>query len=132
MRGIIFRALIVVATAFLLYPVETIADEQKPEAAMMTLEGRLIDLSCYTMGMMGDQHTKCALQCAEKGLPVGLLEAKTGKVYTVVLPAPGLAPYTERVVRITGKIHNEVLLAPSKMEMREGEIWKTVQLPSAM
>ena len=58
-----------------------------------------------------DKHAKCALQYAEKGLPVGLLESKTRKVYTLLLPSPGLADYTERIVRIIGKIHSDVMLA---------------------
>lgn len=96
------------------------------------LEGRLIDLGCYVMDMSGVKHAKCGMQCAQKGLPVGLLEEKTGKVYTVVLPSPGIATYLEKTVRITGTVHKENLLSPEKMEVREAEAWKAVELPAAM
>jgi hypothetical protein len=96
------------------------------------LEGRLIDLGCYAMDMSGTKHAKCGIQCAQRGLPVGLLEEKTGKVYTVVLPSPGIAAYLEKEVRITGKVQKEHLLPPEKMEVKEGEAWKAVELPSAM
>ena len=104
--------------------------EQKKQDKV--LEGRLVDLVCYTMDMSGDKHTQCALQCAQKGLPVGLREEKTGKLFTVLLPSPGLANYMEQTVRITGMVHHETLLAPKRMEIREGEGWKAVDLPSAM
>lgn len=108
--------------------------EQQPtqEEEPGVIEGRLIDLACYTMGMAGDKHAKCALQCAQKGLPVGLLEEKTEKVYTVLLPSPGLAPYMQRQVRITGQVHHQALLAPDKIELKEADAWKEVELPSAM
>jgi hypothetical protein len=103
---------------------------QRPKAQV--LEGRLIDLGCYVMDMSGTRHAKCGMQCAQKGLPVGLLEEKAGKVYTVVLPSPGLAPHLEKAVRITGTVSKENLLSPEKMEVREGEAWKAVELPPAM
>ena len=96
------------------------------------LQGKLIDLGCYVMDMVSAKHAKCGILCAQKGLPVGLLEEKTGKVYTVVLPSPGIAPYLEQVVRITGKVHKDNLLSPEKMDVRDGEAWKAVELPSAM
>jgi len=113
-------------------PTEVVAGKQKTGEAQQTVEGRLIDLICYTMGMTGPKHAKCALQCAQKGLPVGLLEEKTGKIYTLLLPAPELSAYMEQTVRILGKIHNEALLKPDKMEVKEGENWKEAKLPSAM
>jgi hypothetical protein len=106
------------------------AEAPKPQAQV--LQGKLIDLGCYVMDMSGTKHAKCGMQCAQKGLPVGLLEEKTGKVYTVVLPSPGIAAHLEKAVRITGEIHHQSLLAPEKMEVKEGEAWKAVELPAAM
>lgn len=102
------------------------------EEKSQVLEGRLVDLMCYTMNMSGDKHAKCGMQCAQKGLPVGLLEEKTGKLYTVLLPSPGLAPHLEKTVRLTGRVQKEVLLTPDKLEIREGEEWKAVELPVTM
>ena len=126
------RAIFVACALMTMVTVGLFADEEKAGEKQTTLEGRLIDLSCYAMGMGGEKHSKCALLCAEKGLPVGVLEAKTGKVFTVLLPSPGLATYVEQSVRITGKVHSEVLFAPKMMEVREGKEWKEVKLPSAM
>ncbi len=105
-------------------------EEKKPQNKV--LEGRLIDLMCYTMDMVGEKHTQCALQCAQKGLPVGLREEKTGKLYTILLPSPGLADCMEQTVRIMGKVNFETLLAPQRIEIKEGKEWKAVELPSAM
>jgi hypothetical protein len=108
-------------------------DHGKPGPATVTVEGRLIDLGCYTMGMKGgDKHVKCATACLEKGIPVGLIDAKGEKVYTVVLPAPKMAAFVEKTVRITGALHAGSLLAPEKMELRDGDAWKAVELPAAM
>ena len=63
---------------------------------------------------------------------VGLLEVKTGKVYTVILPAPGLAAHTEKTVRVEGMIHSGSLLAPTGMKVKDGSAWKAVVLPKAM
>lgn len=107
-------------------------EEPKLQPKPQVMEGRLIDLGCYVMDMSGIRHAKCGMQCALKGLPVGLLEEKTGKVYTVVLPSPGIAQYLEKAVRVTGTVSKESLLSPEKMEVQEGETWKAVELPAAM
>ncbi|MEW6752890.1 MAG: hypothetical protein AB1505_18205 [Candidatus Latescibacterota bacterium] len=110
------------------------AATQVAQPQAQVLEGRLIDLGCYAMGMAGGggKHATCAVQCARKGLPVGLLDSATSKVYTVVLPSPGLAPHMEKTVRITGKLHAEHLLSPDRMEVKDGDAWKAVELPAVM
>ncbi|MSR82257.1 MAG: hypothetical protein EXS58_04950 [Candidatus Latescibacteria bacterium] len=117
--------------ATLLWASTTLAGQPNPPPPQV-IEGNLVDLGCYVMDMSGTKHAKCGMQCALKGLPVGLIEEKTGKVYTVLLPSPGLALYMEKGVRITGTVSKEHLLSPEKMEVQEGEAWKTVELPSAM
>ena len=106
----------------------------KPKVPMtMTIEGRLIDLGCYAMGMSGgDKHVRCAANCAEKGLPVGLRATEGGKIYTVVLPSPKLVDYMEKEVRITGKVLATNLLSPEKLEIKTGNTWKSVEVPSDM
>ena len=99
----------------------------------VTIQGRLIDLGCIKMGITGgDNHAQCAVICAEKGLPVGLKAAEGDAIYTVMLPSPKLTTYMQREVRITGKVYNTSLLAPERMEVRDGETWKLVVLPKAM
>jgi hypothetical protein len=81
-------------------------------AETVTLKGELIDTYCYsTMGAKGPSHRSCAIECVKKGIPVGLLEDGTNKVY-VLLPNKdnaGLPPaVTEKMgetVTITGKVY---------------------------
>ncbi|HEY5998149.1 MAG TPA: hypothetical protein VI078_02480 [bacterium] len=52
----------------------------------VSIKGEIIDTYCYaTEGAKGDGHRECALACAKAGIPVGLLEDGTDKVY-VLLP----------------------------------------------
>ena len=117
-------ALLCAGTAF--------AQPAKPAPAPQVMEGKLVDLVCYAMDMAGVKHAKCSTNCAEEGKPVGFLDQKTGKLYTVLLPSPGIAKYLEQNARLTGKILKETLLSPDKLELKEGEVWTAVELPEAM
>ncbi|MBI3194182.1 MAG: hypothetical protein HYZ34_06925 [Ignavibacteriae bacterium] len=105
-------------TVVLLFAVALITNAQskkvngeKNEMKEVTLTGEIIDQKCYTTGMMGgkgEDHKECAISCIKGGLPVGLLEDKTEKVYTVV-PKAGmkganeeLAKYAAQKVKLTG------------------------------
>ena len=49
--------------------------------------GEVVDTFCYaTMGAKGAGHKQCGVDCAKKGIPVGLAEKGTDKLY-VLLPA---------------------------------------------
>lgn len=64
-------------------------DKAKTET---TITGELVDVKCYLTGMMGgrgDEHKQCATDCIKSGLPAGVLEEKTQKVYTIV-PKKGM------------------------------------------
>ncbi|MBI3587258.1 MAG: hypothetical protein HY088_09035 [Ignavibacteriales bacterium] len=66
-----------------------------------TIKGEIIDTKCYLTGMMGgrgEEHKDCAIACIKGGLPVGILEEKTGKVY-VVVPAKGQKGANEALVQ---------------------------------
>lgn len=57
----------------------------------VAIKGEIIDSKCYLTGMMGgkgEEHKDCAIACIKGGLPVAILEEKTGKVY-VVVPVKG-------------------------------------------
>jgi len=79
----------------------------------VTIKGEIIDVKCYISGMMGGkgpQHEECAIACIKGGLPVGILDEKTGDVYTIV-PAKGmkganeaLLPYVAKTVTVKGKV----------------------------
>ena len=54
-------------------------------AADMTVKGEVVDVACSTKkgdGGKGEAHAGCAMACAKKGLPVGILTADA--IYTVV------------------------------------------------
>jgi len=66
-----------------------------------TIKGEIIDTKCYLTGMMGgrgEDHKDCAIACIKGGLPVGILEEGTGKVY-VVVPAKGQKGANEALVQ---------------------------------
>jgi hypothetical protein len=54
----------------------------------VTVKGELVDTLCYaSMGNKGEGHAKCAIACAKKGIPVGLVEeGKAGKMYVLLPP----------------------------------------------
>ena len=53
-------------------------------AADMTIKGEVVDVACSTEKKAdgrGDKHASCAMVCAKKGQPVGILTADA--IYTV-------------------------------------------------
>jgi len=69
----------------------------------LTVTGEVIDTFCYaSMGAKGESHRQCGIECAKKGIPMGLLEDKTGKVY-VLLPAKDNTPLPDAVIDKMGR-----------------------------
>ena len=99
------RALPLIAVILLIAAASLVAAD-KP----VSIKGELVDTLCYaSMGAKGESHAKCAIACAKKGIPVGLVEeGKTSKMYVLLPPkdAQGLpASVTEhmgKVVTVTG------------------------------
>ena len=94
-----------------------------------TVTGEVIDTKCYLTGMMGgsgEEHKQCAIDCIKGGLPVGVLEKKTNKVY-VVVPKAGtksaneeLVQYAAQSVKLTGTVAEkggQKLLVYSSVEL---------------
>lgn len=81
-------------------------------AENVAVTGELIDTYCFAlMGAKGASHRQCAIDCAKKGIPVGLLEDGTNKVY-VLLPNKDKTPLPKGVidkmaqkVTVTGKVY---------------------------
>jgi len=79
-------------------------------AADMTVKGEVVDVACSTKkgdGGKGDAHAGCAMACAKKGLPVGILTADA--VYTVVGDYAAnsnakLLDFVARKVVVTGEV----------------------------
>jgi hypothetical protein len=81
-------------------------------AETMTVKGEVIDTYCYAlMGAKGESHRQCAIDCIKAGIPAGLLEEGTGKVY-VLLPnkdktglPKGVIDKAGRMATVTGKAY---------------------------
>ena len=81
-------------------------------AETVTVKGEIIDTYCFAlMGAKGESHRQCAIECVQKGIPAGLLEDGTNKVY-VLLPNKDKSPLPKAVtdkmakkVAITGKVY---------------------------
>jgi hypothetical protein len=75
-----------------------------------SVTGEVVDTFCYaTMGAKGTGHKQCAVDCAKKGIPVGLVEKGTDKLY-VLLPSKDKTALPDEVmnkmaetVTITGR-----------------------------
>ncbi len=81
-------------------------------ADSVKVTGEIIDTYCYgLMGAKGGSHRQCAIDCVKVGIPAGILEDGTNKVY-VLLPNSDMSPLPKEVlekmaqkVTITGKIY---------------------------
>ncbi len=101
MLGVLVSFLLVLGGSIQVYAAET-----------ATVTGEIIDTYCFAlMGAKGESHRQCAIECVQKGIPAGLLEDGTNKVY-VLLPNKDKAPLPKAVidkmakkVTITGKTY---------------------------
>ena len=83
-------------------------------ADAVTVKGEVIDTYCYTlMGAKGESHRQCAIDCVKAGIPPGLLEDGTNKVY-VLLPNKDKAGLPKEVIEkmaqkvtVTGKVYTK-------------------------
>src|SRR5512139_677666 len=81
-------------------------------AQSVTLKGEVIDTYCYAlMGAKGESHRQCAIDCVKAGIPAGLLEEGSNKVY-VLLPnkdktglPKGVIDKVGRTATVTGKVY---------------------------
>jgi hypothetical protein len=83
-------------------------------AAQKSVTGNLEDTFCYNvMGAHGASHAQCALKCAQKGIPVGLVEKGTEKMYILLPPKdkqalPGdVLKNMEKEVTVTGRSYSK-------------------------
>lgn len=99
----------------------SIVADAKGEKATVT--GEVIDTFCYaTMGAKGPSHKQCAMDCAKKGIPVGLLEKGTDKVY-VLLPTKDKTPLADGVINKMG----ETVTITGEKHSSGGETFLTVE-----
>jgi hypothetical protein len=95
--------LVILTLVFAMFAVGSVqAQDKKSDDVAIT--GEIIDLKCFTSGMMGGrgpEHEECAIACMQGGLPVGIIDDK-GNVYTVV-PAKGMKSANEALVKYAAK-----------------------------
>jgi hypothetical protein len=81
---------------------------QQPKT--ITLTGLVVDTGCYlSHDTKGEKHIKCATACAKAGVPLAILEEKTGTVYLPVAvdhknPNDKLMTFIEKKVTVTGTL----------------------------
>jgi len=82
--------------------------------AQKSVTGSLEDTFCYNvLGAHGAGHAQCALKCAQKGIPVGLVEKGTDKMYILLPPKNDEAmpddvlKNMEKEVTVTGKSYSK-------------------------
>jgi hypothetical protein len=81
-------------------------------AETVTVKGEIIDTYCFAlMRAKGEGHRQCAIDCIKAGIPAGILEDGTNKVY-VLLPnkdksglPKGVLDKIGRSATITGKVY---------------------------
>jgi len=83
------------------------------QAQTVTVKGEVIDTYCYAlMGAKGEGHRQCAIDCFKAGIPAGLLEDGTNKVFVLLpnkdktsLPKKDILEKMGRQATITGKVY---------------------------
>ena len=97
-----------------------------------TLEGELVDTHCYAAGgATGEDHgSKCGKGCAKSGIPVAVLS--DGKAWTIATNPVPLADAVGKTVRVTGQQNTESqVVVPDKVEVKDGDNWKAIELKDA-
>ncbi len=103
MRPIVFVAGLAIAAAALIA-------HQPAGGKPIALTGTVVDTGCYFgHGGSGEKHLVCATACAQAGVPLAILEDKTGALYLPVAsdhknPNTRLMPFVEKRVRIDGAL----------------------------
>ena len=77
------------------------------------IKGEVIDTYCFAvMGAKGESHRQCAIDCFKAGIPAGLLENGTNKVFVLLpnkdktsLPQNAILEKMGRQATITGKTY---------------------------
>ena len=88
----------------LLFGTATLARaDEKAGAKDVSVTGEVIDTFCYTaMDAKGTGHKQCGIDCAKKGIPVGLLEKGTEKIH-VLLPTKDKTALPDEVIGKMGE-----------------------------
>jgi hypothetical protein len=103
---------------FLLLTVSLLTFGQQKKGKEVIVRGEIVDIQCYVSGAMGkgtgEDHLQCATDCAKGGIPLALLEDKTGIVYilgqtkTAMKGANDmLMDFIAAKVQVSGRLHEK-------------------------
>ena len=76
----------------------------------VTITGEVIGTVCYVRhDAKGEKHKTCALACAKQGIPLGILEDETNKIYLAFPkghgdPNAAFVEYIAMHVKVTGVV----------------------------
>jgi len=81
----------------------------------ITIVGEVVESQCYITGLNGPgkglSHKDCALKCAKGGIPLSILEDKTGTLYLAGQSKKAmtgatelLLPFVAEKVKVTGRV----------------------------
>lgn len=76
----------------------------------VTLLGQVVDTACYLgHDSKGEKHVACATTCAKEGIPLAIVDGKTGVLYLPIAmnhknANPQLMPFIEKKVKVTGVV----------------------------
>ncbi|MEE9187044.1 MAG: hypothetical protein V3U10_03320 [Bacteroidota bacterium] len=106
------KLLAMIAMAVLVSANALAQSKKKTNGEEVTVVGEVIDSACYIKGgMKGEAHAECATMCATAGIPLAILEDKTGNVYFTAASKDMkdtnemLAKYVAEKVKVTGKFY---------------------------
>ncbi len=92
----------------------------------VTVVGQVVDAACYMMhpeAASGTSHDECGRACAQRGVPLGIVDDKSKELYLAVDPSSkALLPHLHQRVRVTGT--SVTRAAPLELEMPVGETHK--------
>jgi len=67
-----------------------------------TISGELVDTFCYAQShISGPEHAECAMKCIRKGVPAGIVDEKTQRLY-VLLPWADASKLPEALIDRAG------------------------------
>ena len=93
-----------------------------------------MDTKCFVgHNARGEAHKSCGIACANSGIPVGVYDEASKKLYTLFIAAPELSKYMAQTVRVTGTLaENAQGILPTKIEVKKGNQWEIIELPKGM
>ncbi len=85
---------------------------------IITIVGEVVETQCYVSGLTGPGkgpgHKDCALKSAKQGIPLSILEDKTGTVFLVGQTKKAqsganemLIPFIAQKVKVTGRMYEK-------------------------